>query len=82
MAALPKPFGFTEFGPHGPQRPPGDYDYLRFLDGIKKHFPKTCFFKCWNDKWSLNSNQNTKEFLSNPLLVNREDLPPTIFREK
>ena len=22
-ARLPKPFGFTEFGPHGPQNPPG-----------------------------------------------------------
>ena len=24
VAALPKPFGFTEFGPHGSQNPPGD----------------------------------------------------------
>ena len=82
VAALPKPFGFTEFGPHGPQRPPGDYDYLRFLEGIKNNFPKTCFFKCWNDKWSLNSNQNTKEFLSNDLIVNREDLPAKLFQGK
>src|SRR5262245_55875122 len=48
LAKLPKPFGFTEFGPHGPQNPPGDYDYLRFLDGVRKKFPKTSFFLAWN----------------------------------
>jgi mannan endo-1,4-beta-mannosidase len=80
VAALPKPFGFTEFGPHGSRNPPGDYDYLRFLDGVQKNFPKTCFFKSWNSKWSLASNQNTKEFLSNPAIANREDLPHELFR--
>jgi mannan endo-1,4-beta-mannosidase len=75
VAALPKPFGFTEFGPHGSQNPPGDYDYLRFIEGINKHFTKTCFFMCWNAKWSLASNTNTKQLLNHPLVANREDLP-------
>src|SRR5580765_3380632 len=44
VAAFPKPFGFSEFGPHGSENPPGDYDYLRFVDGVQKNFPKTCFF--------------------------------------
>jgi mannan endo-1,4-beta-mannosidase len=79
VAALPKPFGFTEFGPHGPQNPPGDYDYRRFLAGIQKDFPRTCFFKCWNGKWSLGSNQNTKELLDDSVMANREDLPPELF---
>jgi mannan endo-1,4-beta-mannosidase len=76
VAALPKPFGFTEFGPHGPQDPPGDFDYTRFLDGVRKYFPKTCFFMCWNWKWSLGSNEKTRELLDNPAIVNRENLPP------
>ena len=38
VARLPKPFGFTEFGPHGPSNPPGDYDYLRFLQGVQENF--------------------------------------------
>ncbi|MEI7807557.1 MAG: glycosyl hydrolase [Verrucomicrobiota bacterium] len=75
VAALPKPFGFTEYGPHGPQNPPGDFDYRRFLDGIRKDFPKTCFFKCWNAKWSLAQNPNAKEMLSDPAIANRENLP-------
>jgi mannan endo-1,4-beta-mannosidase len=76
VAALPKPFGFTEFGPHGSRNPPGDYDYRRFLEGVQQHFPKTRFFKCWNAKWSLASNRYTRELLNDPAVLNREDLPP------
>jgi mannan endo-1,4-beta-mannosidase len=75
VAALPKPFGFTEYGPHGPQNPPGDYDYTRFLAGIERDFPKVCFFMCWNARWSLGSNVKTKDLLDNPIIVNLEGLP-------
>jgi mannan endo-1,4-beta-mannosidase len=75
VAKLPKPFGFTEFGPYGPHNPPGNYDYPRFLDGVQKHFPKTTFFLAWNGKWSLGRNRNAKQLLEHPWLVNREDLP-------
>jgi mannan endo-1,4-beta-mannosidase len=76
LAALPKPFGFTEFGPHGPSNPPGDYDYLRFLEGVKTNFPKTTFFLSWDGRWSLARNRNTRELLAHPWLINRDDLPP------
>ena len=75
VARLPKPFGFTEFGPHSPSNPPGDYDYRRFLEGVKANFPRTVFFMSWNAKWSLASNTNVTEMLNDPWLVNREDLP-------
>jgi mannan endo-1,4-beta-mannosidase len=75
IARLNKPFGFTEFGPHAPSNPPGDYDYLRFLKGVQQSFPRTVFFMSWNAKWSLASNTNVTEFLSSPWVVNREDLP-------
>jgi mannan endo-1,4-beta-mannosidase len=78
VARLPKPFGFTEFGPHGPKNPPGDYDYTRFIGGVQKHFPKTTFFLAWNWNWSLARNQNTKQLLEHPWLINREDLPATL----
>jgi mannan endo-1,4-beta-mannosidase len=76
LARLPKPFGFTEFGPHGARNPPGDYDYLRFLDGVRKNFPKTSFFLAWHANWGLGRNKHTKAFLADPWIVNREDLPP------
>jgi mannan endo-1,4-beta-mannosidase len=75
MAALPKPFGFTEYGPSGPSNPPGDYDYTQFLTGVTNNFPKACFFMCWNAKWSLEANNKTKELLDNPLIANLSDLP-------
>ena len=80
VAALPKPFGFTEYGPHGPQNPPGNYDYRRFIEGLEKEFPKTCFFMCWNAKWSLATNENTRELLGHPSVANREDLPAKLFK--
>jgi len=78
MARIKKPFGFTEFGPHSPSNPPGDYDYRRFLKGVQQDFPRTVFFMSWNAKWSLASNTNVAEFLSSPSIVNREDLPKGI----
>ena len=73
--AVIKPFGFTEYGPHGSSNPPGDYDYRRFLEGVKKDFPKAVFFMSWDGKWSLARNNNVKELLADPWIVNRADLP-------
>ena len=75
VVQLPKPFGFTEYGPHGPQNPPGDYDYMRFLAGVRKNFPRAAFFQAWSSRWGLGRNENTKELLNDPWLINREDLP-------
>lgn len=75
VARIDKPFGFTEYGPHGARNPPGDYDYRRFLEGVKKSFPKAVFFMSWNGKWSLARNENVKEMLADPWMVNRADLP-------
>lgn len=80
IVALPKPFGFTEYGPHGPQNPPGDYDYRRLIQGLERHFARTCFFMSWNGKWSLATNRFTKELLGHPAVINREDLPATLFQ--
>lgn len=75
VAALPKPFGFTEFGPFGSRNPPGNYDYRRLLAGMQKHFPRARFFKSWNSGWSLATNEFTAELLADPAILNREDLP-------
>jgi len=75
VAKIEKPFGFTEYGPHGSQNPPGDYDYLRFLGGVKKDFSRAVFFMSWEWKWSLARNNNVKEMLADTWIVNRGDLP-------
>jgi mannan endo-1,4-beta-mannosidase len=76
LARIRKPFGFGEFGPHGAQNPPGDYDYRRFIAGVVKHFPRSTYFMSWNAKWSLASNRHVQELLNHPWIVNRDDLPP------
>ncbi len=75
VAKIAKPFGITEFGPHGSSNPPGDYDYRRFVEGLEKHFPRTVFFMSWNANWSLARNNYTTELLNHPWMINREDLP-------
>ncbi len=75
ITKLPKPFGFTEFGPHAASDPPGDYDYVRLAQGIEKNFSRAVFFMCWNGGWSLAHNKNAKELLGRPEIINREDLP-------
>ncbi len=77
---IPKPFGFTEYNPHGSENPPGNYDYRRFIAGLEKGFPRTCFFLCWNAKWSLATNESTKELPNHPSVANREDLPARLFK--
>lgn len=79
LARRPKPFGFAEFGPHGSRNPPGDYDYRRFLAGAAEHFPRTTSFLAWDEKWSPANNPFAKEFYTNPVLLNRDDLPAELF---
>jgi len=80
VAALGKPVGFSEYGPHGPQNPPGDFDYRRLLDGLAKDFQPAVFFMSWNWKWSLAMNPHAKELLDDPRIANREDLPAALFQ--
>jgi mannan endo-1,4-beta-mannosidase len=75
VAKIGKPFGFAEYGPHGASHPPGDYDYRRFLDGVKTNFPAAVFFMCWNANWSLARNNNAREMLADPWIVNRPAPP-------
>ena len=75
LARLPKPFGFTEYGPHGASDPPGDYDFRRFTAGVAANFPRSRFVFSWNDKWNPAENKFAREFYNDPRLVTRESLP-------
>jgi mannan endo-1,4-beta-mannosidase len=70
-----KPFGFTEFGPHGSGFPPGDFDYGRLLGCVRRDFPRTTFLIPWNAGWSPMRNRRGRKFLRDPRMVHREDLP-------
>ncbi|HWA28614.1 MAG TPA: glycosyl hydrolase [Lacunisphaera sp.] len=75
ITRLPKPAGFTEFGPHGSGNPPGDFDYRRLLDGVKAHFPSLRHFLCWDEKWNPAENRFAREFYNDPRVITRAKLP-------
>ena len=70
-----KPAGFGEFGPHGPENPPGTYPFTGFSRGLAANFPQAVFFMSWNENWSPARNLETREFYNDPALVTRDDLP-------
>ena len=70
-----KPFGFTEYGPHGASNPPGDFDFRRFPAGLAANFSQTRFFLSWDDKWNPAENHFAREFYTDPRLITRADLP-------
>lgn len=75
LAMINKPFGFTEYGPHGASNPPGDYDYRRLLDGLQKNFPTARHFLCWDAKWNPAENKFGREFYNDPRVITRDRLP-------
>jgi len=75
VLALPKPFGFAEFGPHDTFHPPGDYDYRRLIEGVQTNFPRTAWFMAWNANWGLATNNYVGELLHHPWVVNRGEVP-------
>lgn len=75
VGAINKPFGFTEFGPHGASNPPGDFDFRRLLAGIEKNFPSARHFLVWDDKWNPAENRFASEFYNDPRVITRATLP-------
>ncbi len=75
LLALKKPFGFTEYGPHGASDPTGDFDFRRFTAGLMKNFPRTRFFLSWDVKWNPAENKFAREFYTDPRVITRTDLP-------
>jgi len=75
IAKINKPYGLTEFGPHGASSPPGDYDYRLLLDGLAQNFPATRHFLCWDMKWNPAENKFASEFYNDPRVITRSRLP-------
>ncbi len=75
LVALNKPFGFTEYGPHGASNPPGDFDFRRLPAGVAAHFPRTRFVFSWDVKWNPAENKFAREFYHDPRVITRADLP-------
>ena len=75
VARLPKPFAFTEFGPHGPRILPAITTTFGSGMELKRTFPGPASSRRGTAKWGLGRNVNTRELLNHPWIVNRDDLP-------
>jgi mannan endo-1,4-beta-mannosidase len=74
LSRIKKPFGLTEFGPENADNPSGNFDYLILLKGLRDSLPNCNFFMSWNSNWSLNRNVNVKQFLTDPMIANQEEV--------
>ena len=79
LTDLGKPFGLTEFGPYRQlnyaKEPRKDYEYGKFIRGIKESLPLCTFFVIWHQNHGLHFQQNAQQCLDHPWTVNRADLP-------
>lgn len=84
LVATGKPFALTEFGPKpgsGSASDTSDGRYDRAIAGIKSILPNTVFWYSWSVGWSMKraynggSSANVITCLSDPWVVNRDDLP-------
>jgi beta-mannanase len=74
LVALGKPFWLTEFGPFKGSDVIHDYDYTRLIRKIRRRYPMTVAFQCWNNDWSMIAQQNARLLLEDPWVITQEDL--------
>jgi mannan endo-1,4-beta-mannosidase len=76
-----KPFALAEYGPGRSTkvRAPLNYDYGPFAQRVQAALPGTVYFLSWAGPWGLDANMNVRQLLSDPLIVNRDDLQRDLF---
>lgn len=87
LLAHGKPIALAEFGPDNATALTGSYDYSRLMPQVRALMPKLSYIMCWSDGvsdnntdeyWSLISNRNANQFLSDAWVVNIDGLPPRV----
>lgn len=72
-----KPLALTECGPHH-NKMNGTFDNTIVINAIRKRYPEIIYWTTWHDwprhKVSMNSNQKAQELLSDPWVINRQDI--------
>lgn len=76
-----KPLGMAEFGPKtdGPSARNGTWDLAGIVERFRTDYPRLAFWVCWHsypmENWSMVSSLNADRLMSNPFVINRDDLP-------
>jgi Glycosyl hydrolase family 26 len=82
MSSTGKPFALAEFGPPGgslDSETLRNYDYAPFAEDLIDAGSGIVYFLAWRDSWGLHRNPGTRELLSDPLVLNRDDLARELF---
>ncbi|WP_269523066.1 glycosyl hydrolase [Coraliomargarita parva] len=77
MVHTGKPYAIAEFGPSGSTADPDsdrNHDYSTLAQQAMEIGSGVVYFLTWRDAWGLHRNPGSKELLSNPLVLNRDDL--------
>jgi mannan endo-1,4-beta-mannosidase len=80
LVATGKPVCMAEFGPKGPSGGDRAFAETTLVDALKARMPQTVFFVNWWDQnaghvgWGMASTREVKAALSDPWIVNREDI--------
>jgi len=51
------------------------HDFMKFVNDLKTHYPKICFFLTWRKGFSLKNHLNIDSMLNDPVMINKNDLP-------
>lgn len=80
LVATGKPVCMAEFGPRGPDGGDPAFDETTLVSAFRTAMPKTVFFVQWWDQnagrvgWGMASTRNVSAALSDPWILNRDDL--------
>jgi len=71
-----KPFTLAEFGVNvdGAACKSDTCDYYPLIANIEKNMPKTVYWMSWNTGWGMAAQKNVSALLSDPMVVNRDDM--------
>lgn len=74
LIALGKPYALSEFGSGDPNSGNSSFNQQVLTNAIKQQMPRTLFWQQWWDTWGMDRMQNVTAALSDPFILNRDDL--------
>ena len=72
LVATGKPIAISEVGPKRGTN--GAFDYTQVIEAVRSRYPKIFLFQSWSLEWAMIRNQNAKDLMNDPWVLNRDEL--------